>query len=78
MAKNFKKSPEIRLAYVIIPAKYRHPRYCGKILRTCIVEELTQILGLANDSNDVKRSMLYIEINTAQSGQRSISRPAIN
>lgn len=57
MAKIFKKGPEIRLAYVIIPAKHGHPRYGGKILRTCIVEELTQILGLANDSDKVKRSM---------------------
>ncbi len=56
-AKIFKQGPEIRLAYVIIPAKYGHPRYSGKILRTCIVEELTQIIGLANDSDDVKRSM---------------------
>ena len=57
MAKVFRKGPEFRAAYIIIPAKYGHPQYGGKILRTCIVEELTQILGLTNDSDAVKRSM---------------------
>ena len=79
MAKTFKKGPEIKLAFAIIPAKYGHPRYGGKILRTFIVEELTQILGLANDSDDIKRSMFVKKkSNTAKSGQRSISRPAID
>ncbi len=53
----FRKGSEFKAAYIIIPAKYGHSQYDGKILRTCIVDELTQILGLTNDSDSVKRSM---------------------
>ena len=60
MAKILKKDPEIKLAYVIIPAKLGHPHGRGIILRTCIVRESTQTFGLANDSDDVK-SLMFLQ-----------------
>ena len=52
MARLFKKGDEIKTAVVLFPA--HHPR---NYLRACVVEELTQVLGLANDSDDVNPSI---------------------
>ena len=43
---------EITEAYIFIPAYYGE-----ELARTCIVEEVTQILGLANDSSEVRPSI---------------------
>ncbi|MDP6391053.1 MAG: DUF2927 domain-containing protein [Alphaproteobacteria bacterium] len=52
MAKLFKKGQEIRVSIVLFPA--HHPK---NYMRACVVEELTQVLGLPNDSKDVKPSI---------------------
>ena len=52
MARLFKKGNEIKSAVVLFPAYDNR-----KTLRACVVEELTQVLGLANDSNDVSPSI---------------------
>lgn len=51
-AKLFKKGDEIRSAVVLFPSHYDE-----RTLRACIVEELTQILGLPNDSDQVQQSI---------------------
>ncbi|MDA0997240.1 MAG: DUF2927 domain-containing protein [Proteobacteria bacterium] len=51
-ANYFTKKGEITAAVVIFPS--RHPE---SYIRACVVEELTQILGLPNDSNAVKPSI---------------------
>ena len=51
-ANYFTKKGEIVAAVVVFPA--RHP---FSFLRACAVEEITQILGLPNDSNAVKPSI---------------------
>lgn len=61
-ANYFTKKGEIVAAVVIFPA--RHPE---SYHRACVVEELTQILGLPNDSNAVKPSIFndksrYLEL----------------
>lgn len=61
-ANYFTKNGEIRAAVVIFPS--RHPK---SYLRACVVEELTQILGLPNDSDFVKPSIFndhstYLEL----------------
>src|SRR3546814_18187022 len=52
MAKLFKKGNEIRAAVILFPA--HHSR---ATLRACAVEELTQIMGLANASTIVADSI---------------------
>ncbi len=52
MAKLFKKGSEIRVAIVLFPA--HHPK---RVIRACVVEELTQILGLPNDSDRITESI---------------------
>ena len=61
-AKYFKRGHEIRAAVVVFPA--HHPRL---VMRACVVEELTQILGLPNDSDAVQPSIFndhspYLEL----------------
>lgn len=51
-AKFFKRNSEIRSAVVIFPAS--HSR---EVMRACVVEELTQIMGLPNDSDLVPESI---------------------
>ncbi|MEX2311575.1 MAG: DUF2927 domain-containing protein, partial [Rhodospirillales bacterium] len=51
-ANYFTKNGEIVAAVVVFPS--RHP---FSFLRACAVEEITQILGLPNDSNAVKPSI---------------------
>lgn len=51
-AKYFRRRNEIRTAIVVFPS--HHPR---AIMRACVVEELTQIMGLPNDSEQVKPSI---------------------
>ncbi|HIJ83763.1 MAG: DUF2927 protein [Magnetococcales bacterium] len=51
-AKFFKKKDEIKAAIVVIPS--HHSR---EIVRACVVEELTQIMGLPNDSDLVTESI---------------------
>lgn len=51
-AKIFTKGFEIRAAVVVFPAE--HPK---DYIRACVVEELTQILGLANDYNKAEPSI---------------------
>lgn len=52
MARLFKKGDEIRKAVVLFPAE--RPR---RHMRACVVEELTQVLGLPNDSDSVNPSI---------------------
>lgn len=52
MARLFKKGDEIRSAVVLFPA-HHSPAY----LRACVVEELTQVMGLPNDSDNVNPSI---------------------
>ena len=54
IAKDFRKGPEFATAYITIPAKYGRSQYDGKILRTCIAEELTRIMSLITESDSVK------------------------
>lgn len=51
-AKIFKKDNEIKTAVILFPAYGDR-----KTLRACVVEELTQVMGLANDSNAVQPSI---------------------
>ena len=51
-AQLFKKGDEIRTAVILFPA-YGDK----KTLRACVVEEITQVMGLANDSNNVRPSI---------------------
>jgi len=51
-AKFMTKGSTIKAAVVVFPA--RHPQ---EYIRACVVEELTQILGLPNDSNGVRPSI---------------------
>ena len=51
-AQFFKKGDEIRTAVILFPA-YGDK----KTLRACVVEEITQVMGLANDSNSVRPSI---------------------
>lgn len=51
-AKLFKKGDEIRSAVILFPSHYDE-----RTLRACVVEELTQILGLPNDSDLVQQSI---------------------
>lgn len=51
-ANYFTKGGEIRAAVIVFPS--RHPE---SYHRACAVEEITQILGLPNDSNQVKPSI---------------------
>jgi len=51
-AQLFKKGDEIRTAVILFPAYGDR-----KTLRACVVEELTQVMGLANDSNRVRPSI---------------------
>ena len=46
------KGSEIRLVAVGVPAE--HPR---DVVRTCVIEELTQVMGLPNDSESVNPSI---------------------
>lgn len=52
MARFFTRDNEIRTAVILFPAT--HPK---EYLRACVVEELTQVLGLPNDSDAVKPSI---------------------
>ena len=52
MARFFTRDNEIRTAVILFPAN--HPK---EYLRACVVEELTQVLGLPNDSDAVKPSI---------------------
>lgn len=52
MARLFKKGDEIRKAVVLFPAERPKDH-----MRACVVEELTQVLGLPNDSSSVKPSI---------------------
>lgn len=52
MARLFKKGDEIRQAVVLFPAERQKDH-----MRACVVEELTQVLGLPNDSSSVKPSI---------------------
>ncbi|MBC8338263.1 MAG: DUF2927 domain-containing protein [Alphaproteobacteria bacterium] len=55
-AQVFKKGDEIRTAVILFPA------YGDKTtLRACVVEELTQVMGLINDSNNVRPSIFNDE-----------------
>ncbi len=61
-AKIFKKDDEIKTAVILFPAYGDR-----KILRACVVEELTQVMGLVNDSNSVRPSIFndtsqYLEL----------------
>lgn len=51
-AKLFKKGDEIRSAVILFPSHHDE-----RVLRACVVEELTQILGLPNDSDEVTQSI---------------------
>jgi len=51
-AQLFKKGNEIKSAVVLFPAYDQRDT-----LRACVVEELTQVMGLANDSNAVSPSI---------------------
>ena len=51
-AQVFKKGDEIRTAVILFPAYDER-----KTLRACVVEELTQVMGLVNDSNSVRPSI---------------------
>ncbi len=51
-AQFFKKGDEIRTAVILFPAYGDR-----KTLRACVVEEITQVMGLANDSNSVRPSI---------------------
>ncbi|NQV85309.1 MAG: DUF2927 domain-containing protein [Rhodospirillales bacterium] len=51
-AQIFKKGDEIRTAVILFPAYG-----VRTTLRACVVEELTQVMGLINDSNDVRPSI---------------------
>ncbi|MDA0306478.1 MAG: DUF2927 domain-containing protein [Proteobacteria bacterium] len=51
-AQFFKKGNEIKSAVVLFPAYDKR-----ETLRACVVEELTQVMGLANDSNAVSPSI---------------------
>ncbi|MBT3305739.1 MAG: DUF2927 domain-containing protein [Alphaproteobacteria bacterium] len=51
-AQVFKKGDEIRTAVILFPAYDDR-----KTLRACVVEELTQVMGLINDSNRVQPSI---------------------
>ncbi|MBF0107969.1 MAG: DUF2927 domain-containing protein [Magnetococcales bacterium] len=51
-AKFFKKKDEIRAAIVVIPANLSR-----EVIRACVVEELTQIMGLPNDSDHIDQSV---------------------
>ncbi len=62
MARLFKKGDEIRKAVVLFPAERPKAH-----MRACVVEELTQVLGLPNDSDSVNPSIFndksrYIEL----------------
>ncbi len=63
-AKFMTKGSTIKAAVVVFPS--RHPQ---NYIRACVVEELTQILGLPNDSNAVTPSIFndgsrYMELTT--------------
>ncbi len=63
-AKFMTKGSTIKAAVVVFPS--RHPQ---NYIRACVVEELTQILGLPNDSNEVRPSIFndgsrYMELTT--------------
>jgi len=51
-AQIFKKGDEIKTAMILFPAYGDR-----KTLRACVVEELTQVMGLVNDSNIVSPSI---------------------
>ncbi|MBF0172669.1 MAG: DUF2927 domain-containing protein [Magnetococcales bacterium] len=51
-AKFFKKQDEIRAAVVVIPSHLSREE-----VRACVVEELTQVMGLPNDSERVTQSV---------------------
>ena len=55
-ARYWTRNNEIVLAYAAFPAEY--PR---EIMRACVVEELTQVLGLVNDSSAVNPSIFNDE-----------------
>jgi len=52
MARLFKKGDEIRQTVVLFPAERPKDH-----MRACVVEELTQVLGLPNDSSSVEPSI---------------------
>ncbi len=53
-ARYFTKDNEITLAYAVFPAEHIQAN-----MRACVIEEITQVMGLANDSPEVNPSIFH-------------------